>query len=69
METKPSIEEIKYLGMMMGQNAWGNADAEKIIEWYKAQFAREMEKNLLLEQENFLLQLRHQRNDKWFSWF
>lgn len=64
---KPKIEEINYLGMMMAQNAWGNDDAKKIIEWYKAKLEKEMNKNLQLEQENFVLSIR--RKDRWFSWF
>ena len=70
METKekPKIEEIKYLGMMMGQNAWGNDDAEKIINWYKSQLKREIDNNIKLEQENFILSIQKPK-DKWFSWF
>ena len=52
---KPKTEEIKYLGKMFAQNAWGNDDAKKIIDWYAVQLEREMEKNMVLEIENFKL--------------
>jgi hypothetical protein len=50
---KPKIEDIKYIGMMMGRNAWGNDDAKKIIDWYKERLSYEMEKNLSLELDYF----------------
>jgi hypothetical protein len=52
---KPKIEDLKFLGMMMGQNAWGNDDCQKIIDWYKDNLLLEIEKNLKLEMENFRL--------------
>ena len=59
MENKTfKIEDIKYLGMMMGQNAWGNDDAKKIIKWYQVRLEEEMEKNMKLEMENFRLSVK-----------
>jgi len=50
---KPSIEQIKYLGRMYAQDAWGNDDAEKALLWQDARLREEMEKNMELEQRLF----------------
>ena len=55
---KPQLKDIKYLGMMMGQNAWGNDDAEKIIKWYQEKLKEEIDKNVKLEMKNFSLSVR-----------
>ena len=52
---KPSIKEIKYIGMVMGQDVWGNDSAIKMIELHKTQLETEMDKNRRLEIENFEL--------------
>jgi hypothetical protein len=64
MTDKPSIEDIKYIGSMMGQKAWGNDDAIKIIDWYKNQLIKEMKKNLELETDNFRLECNNIRLSK-----
>ena len=52
---KPKLEEIKYLGRVFAPNAWGNSDAEKVIQWYCDRLEEEMKKNCLLDIENFIL--------------
>lgn len=58
MKEKPTTSEITFLGKMYGQDVWGNEGALKKIEWLQARLKEEMEKNLRLEQVNFVLSAR-----------
>lgn len=53
MEEKPDINEIKFLGKMYAQNAWGNTDAEKAIKWLEDRLCEEIDRNAQLEVERF----------------
>lgn len=50
---KPKLSEIKYLGTMYARDAWGNDDAEKAILWLQARLKEEMDRNEVIEMENF----------------
>ena len=52
---KPKLKDIKYIGTMMGKEAWGDENAGKIIKWYQEQLHEQMEKNVFLEEEKYTI--------------
>jgi hypothetical protein len=66
---KPEQKDLIFLGRMYGQNAWGNEDAKKIIEWLDKALLREIDKNEKLEMETFSLSMRRNWFERMFSKF